>query len=101
MSQISERWLENYHTNGAPRGGGVRTRIEKPLSLSMNPACKHAAASSKWSCTLVGTSHGRVVQLGRRSNGNDLIPTDILREENSDGQTGRSEGHVRAFNKRF
>lgn len=99
VETITETWLENFHERRIAEGGKARSRIEKALSISVSPDCKGDSASSF--CAVLGTTHGRVVQIGRRSNGKDLIPTEILHENEDHDITALGSGVVRAFNSQY
>jgi hypothetical protein len=100
-AQISHSWLENFHPSVDAAQGIARSQVEKPLSVSVNPRCTDKAGSQKLLCTVVGTSEGRVVQLGQRSNGNSLIPAEILHEEVTLAPKAHSASSIRAVSARY
>merc|ERR1719163_3036 len=65
----------------------------------MNPEC--VGKDEAGLCTVLGTTHGRVVQLGRHSSRNELIPTEVLHEDTSNSLAAIGSGVVRAFNRRY
>lgn len=99
VEEISDKWLENSQR----KSSGVihRSRIEKALSISVNPECKGEVGAEF--CTVLGTTHGRVVQLGRHSSMKELIPTEVLYEESrsAGARPASTSGIVRAFNRRY
>lgn len=98
VEEISDKWLENSQTNDID-GGRARSQVEKALSISINPECKGEVGEEF--CAVLGTTHGRVVQLGRHSSRKELIPTEILYEGHAKNQAALSSGVVRAFNQRY
>jgi len=75
VESISDRWLENARR--CATAGQSRSRAEKAMSLSIIPECEGDAQL----CAVLGTSHGRVVQLGQHSSKKELIPTEMLHHE--------------------
>eukprot|EP00927_Polykrikos_kofoidii_P008242 TRINITY_DN13415_c0_g1_i1.p1 TRINITY_DN13415_c0_g1~~TRINITY_DN13415_c0_g1_i1.p1 ORF type:complete len:1016 (-),score=143.05 TRINITY_DN13415_c0_g1_i1:106-3153(-) len=89
---------------GRPHGA-----IEKTIAFSIDHACWDDAASegcrgdrASESVAFAGTSHGRIVQLGRHSRRRaaetaELVPTNVLDEDGS----SLGPGTVRTFGNRF
>jgi hypothetical protein len=100
-ASISPSWFENFHPSVETVDGQSRSRVEKPLSVSVNPMCRDKAGSGKLSCSVVSTSQGRVVQLGQRSSGKSLVPAEILHEEPSPAAKPVSASSVRGVNARY
>lgn len=101
---VSASWLEkephkDCNDKFQRRGpnAGMPSKLEKPRSLTVNPQCMGLSGARSWECAVLGTTHGRVVQLGWRSQGEELIPTDSFTEGHQDA------GHqsVRAVGSRY
>lgn len=99
VDEISDKWLENYNEKHAAQGGRARSRMEKALAISVDQECK--SEIGKESCTVLGTTHGRVVQLGSHSSRNELIPTEVLYEDSARTPTAPKNVVVRAFNRQY
>merc|ERR1719440_986978 len=96
--EISDKWLERPRSH--PDEHAAQARAEKALSISMSPECKGEIGAEF--CSVLGTTHGRVVQLGRHSNTKELIPTEVLYEDSNAASSESSErGLVRSFNRRY
>jgi hypothetical protein len=99
IDDISSKWLENSQNKHAAEGRMAPSQIEKALSVSISPECNGVAGAE--TCMVLGTTHGRVVQLGRHSNSRALIPTEVLYEHRENSQPLPGSGLVRSFNRKY
>jgi hypothetical protein len=88
VSDISESWLERDDASKA----------EKVSAIALSPLCGGDLAH----CMIAHTTHGRTVQLRKRSQGSDLVPDEVLQEGNQGANTKQIGTSVlRAFNRRY
>lgn len=119
---VSRSWLRREEESAvlafaAGGAGGGRAEPEEISWVLMDPNCAtraanargarkvgNAAAALQGGCASVGTSHGRVAQLQHRVRGEEMIPADILEEDEEVGGLHRAfpePGVVRAFSGRY
>mmetsp|Transcript_159844 Transcript_159844/g.298050 ORF Transcript_159844/g.298050 Transcript_159844/m.298050 type:complete len:980 (+) Transcript_159844:152-3091(+) len=97
LEQSQKRGCNHQVQGGLEHAGSKSTHMEKPRSLTVNPQCAALPGKRGWDCAVLGTTHGRVVQLDWRSQGTELIPTELF----SEGRKGSGHASVRAVGSRY
>lgn len=102
VRSISQTWLR--HRDSLNRETfievGVHNVGETVETVSIDPTCDNESGQPRLDCSIVGTSHSRIVELRSRSNGVDLVPANALVETSSVAPLSRVS-QVRAFNSRY
>mmetsp|Transcript_44671 Transcript_44671/g.127438 ORF Transcript_44671/g.127438 Transcript_44671/m.127438 type:complete len:957 (+) Transcript_44671:208-3078(+) len=101
--KISDTWLERRRSrqdgDGSQDGGsgprGHYVPDEKAVAIAADTACRSPSVQN---CTIIGTTHGRVVQLEQHWTTKQLVPADVLHHStNNNGSLPLKRGTVRSL----
>mmetsp|Transcript_45571 Transcript_45571/g.132061 ORF Transcript_45571/g.132061 Transcript_45571/m.132061 type:complete len:934 (-) Transcript_45571:225-3026(-) len=87
---ISDKWLEQMRGAAGPTAGKNMAsephgRVEKAVTMTTDTSC---ADSSQEGCAFVGTNHGRLVRLRRRTDSSELLPTEVVHGRSNERAAG-------------
>lgn len=100
-ANVSDAWLNRLRDSGvsfARRPGAAvsHTRVEKVVAVSSEAACGSECTTlrERWKkCTLLGTTHNRVVEVREHQLRGEMIPSEVLSGGTGNARAGL--GHVR------